>query len=52
MKSGHIARSLSVLEVVCLRRRFQPIHVVPHANEVLLVNFDSIIALAYSKDPK
>jgi hypothetical protein len=52
MESEYVACSAAVQEAVWVRRFLQCLGVTTHAEDVVLLNFDSTSSLAYVKDPK
>jgi hypothetical protein len=52
MESEYVACSAAVQEAVWLRRFLQRLDVVPSAMDPITIYSDSMVALAYAKDPK
>jgi hypothetical protein len=52
MELEYVVCSVAVEEVIWLRRFLQRLGVTAHAEDVVLLYFDSTSALVYAKDPK
>ena len=52
MEAEYVAGSAVVQEDIWLRRFLREFGIVAHAQEPITINYDSSIAIAYSKDPR